>query len=447
MRSCLVVAATVAVFLSLLSPANAFWITGYYPQYESSVMPVSAIDFATITHVIHFCLEAQANGTINGANNGLDPAACRAFVQTVHNAGRKALLCVGGAGSEPAFQGATTANHVPAFVSALAALMSSNNYDGLDIDWEPLAAADILQYTNFMTTLRAAIPGALLTAAAPAYPQYGDPPDAIFAVFASLQGTLDQINIMTYDLSGPYPGWITWFNSPIYDGGYTFPSTGGPLPSIDGAVDNYVNNGVKPLKLALGLPFYGYVWTGVLQPRQPWSESNTPTVSAAAYRAIITSYYQSNSYQWDIAAQAAYLSLSNASSADDMFVSYEDAASCQTKVSYSRNRGLGGIMIWELSQDFFPERGEGQQSPLLQSLRQSLATPQILSADMIASNFTFSFSTLPLAHYRVLYATNLFDMLWQTLTNNIPGTGAPAAVTDAVTAHSAARFYRVQTPP
>ena len=42
---------------------------------------------------------------------------------------------------------------------------------------------------------------------------------------------------------------------------------------------------------------------------------------------------------------------------------------------------------------------------------------------MIASNFTFSFSTLPLAHYRVLYATNLFDMLWQTLTNNIPGTG------------------------
>lgn len=447
MRSCLVLAASVAVFLSLLSPADAFWVTGYYPQYESSVMPLSAIDFATVTHVIHFCLEAQANGTINSVNNGLDPAACGAFVRAAHNAGRKALICVGGAGSEAAFQGATTASNLPAFVSALAAFMSSNNYDGLDIDWEPLSAADLPQYTNFVMTLRAAVRDALLTVAAPAYPPDGDPPDALFAMFASLQGALDQINIMTYDLSGPYPGWITWFNSPIYDGGFTFPSTGGPLPSIDGAVDNYVDNGVAPLKLALGLPFYGYVWTGVLQPRQAWSESNSPTLSAAAYRTIITSYYQSSTYHWDSAAQAAYLSLTNAPSADDKFVSYDDSTSCQTKVSYSRNRGLGGIMIWELSQDFFPDQIEGQQSPLLQALGNALATPQILSANMIAAHFTFSFSTLPLAQYRVLYATNLTGGPWETLTNNIPGTGAPAAVSDAVTALSPARFYRVQTPP
>ena len=171
--------------------------------------------------------------------------------------------------------------------------MSSNNYDGLDIDWEPLAAADILQYTNFMTTLRAAIPGAMLTAAAPAYPQYGDPPDAIFAVFASLQGTLDQINIMTYDLSGPYPGWITWFNSPIYDGGYTFPSTGGPLPSIDGAVDNYVNNGVNLSSSVSACRFtvmFGPASSNLANlgarailppsPRRPTGRSSLPTIKA-----------------------------------------------------------------------------------------------------------------------------------------------------------------------
>ena len=96
MRSFLVLAVPGALFLALLPPADAFWITGYYPQYESGVMAVSAIDFATVTHAIHFCLEAQANGMINSATNGLDPAACRTFVQTVHNAGRKALICVGG---------------------------------------------------------------------------------------------------------------------------------------------------------------------------------------------------------------------------------------------------------------------------------------------------------------------------------------------------------------
>ena len=447
MRTCLALALPAAVLLALLPPANAYWVTGYYPQYESSNMAVSAIDFATVTHVIHFCLEAQTNGTINSANNGLDPAACRTFVQTVHNAGRKALICVGGANSEPGFQGATTSNNLPAFVSALAAFMSANHYDGIDIDWEPLFATDIPQYTNFITALRAAVHGGLLTVAAPAYPPYGDPPNAIFAMFASLQGTLDQINIMTYDLSGPYSGWITWFNSPIYNGGYTFPSTGGPLPGIEGAVDNYVDNGVAPLKLALGLPFYGYVWTGVDQPRQAWSDSNVPGFSGLAYRTVITSYYQSNAYHWDDVAQAAYLSLTNAQSVADMFVSYDNATSCQTKVSYCRNRGLGGIMIWELSQDFFPDQIKGQQSPLLQALSNSLATPQILSANLIASNFIFSFSTLPLAQYHVLFATNLASEPWQTLTNYLEGSGSPVTVTGAVTALSPVRFYRVQTPP
>ena len=299
MRTCLALALPAAVLLALLPPANAYWVTGYYPQYESGNMAVSAIDFATVTHVIHFCLEAQTNGTINSANNGLDPAACRTFVQTVHNAGRKALICVGGANSEPGFQGATTSNNLPAFVSALAAFMSANHYDGIDIDWEPLFATDIPQYTNFITALRAAVHGGLLTVAAPAYPPYGDPPNAIFAMFASLQGTLDQINIMTYDLSGPYSGWITWFNSPIYNGGYTFPSTGGPLPGIEGAVDNYVDNGVAPsnsLSVCLFTVTFG---PELINLARLGAIATSRGFSGLAYRTVITSYYQSNAYHWD----------------------------------------------------------------------------------------------------------------------------------------------------
>ena len=64
-----------------------------------------------------------------------------------------------------------------------------------------------------------------------AAPAYAQP-----AMFASIQDQFDQINVMTYDLSGPYSGWVTWFNSPIQDGGYRFASTGGLVPSVDGAV-------------------------------------------------------------------------------------------------------------------------------------------------------------------------------------------------------------------
>jgi chitinase len=434
------------------SPVRAgLWITGYYPQYEQSQMPVSKIDFATVTHVIHFCLEAEADGTINSADNGLTRTACSSFVATVHDAGRKALICVGGAGSETGFEGATTAASLPGFISSLTGFMSSNNYDGVDIDWEPLSAADVHQYTNFVNALRSALNGysqsKLLTVAAPAYPVYGDPPTAEFTMFASIQDQFDQINIMTYDLSGPYPGWVTWFNSPIYDGGYTFPSTGGLVPSVNGAVDNFIGNGVAPGKLAVGLPFYGYIWTGMTHPREGWSSTNTPTASAYTYQTIVNAYYQSNCYHWDTNAQAAYLSLTNAQPANDMFISYDDALACQTKVSFARNRGLGGIMIWELSQDYFANQTAGQESPLVQALNQSLATPQIMSAEIQGGGVAFSFSSLPLAQYRILWTSNLNGGAWETLTNNIPGAGASVRITDPIGIGDAARFYRVQTPP
>ena len=62
---------------------------------------------------------------------------------------------------------------------------------------------------------------------------------------------------MTYDMAGTWPGWVTWFNSPIYDGGYRFPSTGGLIPSTDGMVNNFITAGVAPAKLAVGIAFYG----------------------------------------------------------------------------------------------------------------------------------------------------------------------------------------------
>jgi chitinase len=451
MRRATVLAVVLGMLLPGLSLRAGLWVTGYYPQYEQSQMPVSKIDFSTVTHVIHFCLEAESGGTINSTANGLTMAACANFVSTVHDAGRKALICVGGAGSETGFQGATTPANLPAFVSSLASFMSANNYDGVDIDWEPLAAADVAQYTNFVKALRSALDGystpKMLTVAAPAYPMYGDPPASEFAMFASIQDQFDQINIMTYDLSGPYPGWVTWFNSPLYDGGYAFPSTGGLVPSVNGAVDNFVNNGVAPGKLAFGLPFYGYVWSGVSLPREAWSSTNTPTVSTPTYQTIVSTYYQSNFYHWDTNAQSAYLSLTNAQAADDMFISYDDASACETKVSFARNRGLGGIMIWELSQDYDANQSADQQSPLVQAMNQSLATPQIEAVEIQNGTVAFSFSSLPLAQYRILWTSNLNGDAWNTLTNNVPGTGAAVWITDVIGTGATARFYRVQTPP
>lgn len=367
--------------------------------------------------------------------------------------GRKTLVCAGGANSQSGFEGATTVANLPTLISNLTSFMTTNDYDGIDLDWEPFTAVDIPQFTNLVNGLRSALNGLpqpkLLTAATMAYPPYGDPPDAGYTMFATLQNQFDQINIMTYDMSGPWLGWVTWFNSPIYNGGYRFAS-GGLVPSVDESVSNYVSHGVTPGKLGLGVAFYGCFWTGgpgVWQPRQSWPTNNAPTVTQQSYHAIMSSYYQTNLYQWDASAQAAYLSVTNINPSNDLFISYDEPRTCRAKISYARNHGLGGLMIWEVAQDYFPTQPIGQRNPLMQAIKQGLATPTINSIELSNQVVSLSFTSLPLGSYRVTWSGDLAGNLWNTLaiTNATEDTGVTKII-DASPPPSP-RYYRVQTPP
>jgi chitinase len=446
---------TAMVCLSTLTVYADLWVTGYYPGWEQAGMPASSIDFTTLTHIIHFSVVPNSDGTLNSSDNSITPANSADLVSHAHAAGRPVLICVGGAGSESLFQGAASTANLPAFISNLTNFVATRGYDGVDIDWEPLPSTDALQFTNLVNGLRSVLNGfpqhKLLTAAAGAYPPYGDSATAEYAMFASLQNQFDQINIMTYDLSGPYPGWVTWFNSPIYDGGYRFPSSSGLVPSVDGAVNNFLNNGVASDKLGIGIAFYGYVWLGgsgtstggVTQPRQSWT--NAPTVTTPSFTTIMTDYYQSNLYQWDASAQAAYLSISNANPASDMFISFDNQRTCQAKVSYARNHALGGVMIWELAQDHTASLPD----PLLQSINQALATPGNINGVISGNDLNLSFTSIALGSYQIQWTSNLTAGNWNNLfTTNVNGLGGVIQYTDVGTlTNEVMRFYRILTPP
>ena len=434
------------------------WVTVYYPGYRQSYLPPAKIDFATVSHVVHFSLGPNADGSLNTGLNGITPAYSADLVSHAHAAARKVLVCVGGADSQTGFQGATASGNRAKFISNLTNFVAVYGYDGIDIDWEPLPASDTTQFTNFVNGLRSALNGfsqhKLLTAAAGAYPPYGDPPGMQYAMFAALQNQFDQINVMTYDLAGPYPGWVTWFNAPIYDGGYRFPSTGELIPSADGALTNFISNGVAPAKLGVGIAFYGDIWAGgagtttggASLPRQSWT--NAPSVTPVAYFDIMSTYYQSNLYHWDSAAQAAYLSIDNPGSANDQFISYDDEHTCQAKVSYARNRHLGGVMIWELGQGYRATQPAGQRDPLVQAIKQALATPGVTAIRRGGPDIQLNFTSVPLALYRILWTSNLTLSAWNTLSNNVPGSGGTLQITDpGIITNQPQRFYRVQTPP
>jgi chitinase len=451
--------AAVACFCLLSAPARGdLWVTGYYPGWEQSYLTPAKIDFTALTHIIHFSVAPNSDGSLNTSLNGITPAYSADLVTRAHGAGRKVLFCVGGANSETGFQGATASPNLATFIRNLTNFAATYGYDGVDVDWEPLPASDFGQYTNLITGLRAALNGfpqyKLLSVAAGAYPSYGDPPTGEYVMFAALQSQFDQINIMTYDLAGPYDGWVTWFNAPIYDGGYRFPSTGGLIPSAEGSVTNFIGNGVAPGKLGIGIAFYGDLWAGgagtstggASQPRQSWTTA--PTVTQIAYSDIMSTYYQSNLYHWDSDAQAAYLGINNTGSANDKFISYDDEHTCQAKLSYARNRHLGGVMIWELGQGYRATQPTGQRDPLVQAIKQALATPGVTTIRRSGLDIQLDFTSAPLALYRILWTSNLTLSAWNNLTNNVSGSGGPLRITDpgAIT-NQPQRFYRVQTPP
>ena len=355
-------------------PPKDIWVTGYYAGWMQAwenygLLPAEEIDYSALTHIIHFGLVPRSNGAIDSLANSMTEVNSRELVSRAHAAGIKALICIGGWGTDAGFRVATSPLNLHSFIDKLVGFMQRRGYDGIDIDWEYLNGSDAIQYSLFIKALRAKLdaisPRPLLTAAAAWQP----------SILAPLAAEFDQINIMTYDLSGAWPGWVAWHNSPIYDGGFVFPSTLRPVPSTDGMVGNFKIAGIPSHKLGIGIDFYGYVWSGgagtpaggVTEPRQSWLFPPFVRPNVPFYR-IYEDYYRAEFYRWDSLAQAPYLSIDEAGSENDRFVSFCDEISSEKKIAYARDNGLGGVFIWELGGGYLSE-GHSHRDRLLQAVK------------------------------------------------------------------------------
>ncbi|HYQ87074.1 MAG TPA: glycosyl hydrolase family 18 protein, partial [Bacteroidota bacterium] len=162
----------------------------------------------------------------------------------------------------------------------------------------------------------------------------------------------------------------------------------------NGMVDGFTAAGIAAGKIGIGIDFYAYVWSGgsgtpaggATEPRQSWSSA--PSVqSNLPYSSMMQTYYQPQYVRWDASAQAAYLDIDNAGSANDKFISYDDETTCQKKVQYTRDKGIGGVIIWELGGGYLPASFPNRDR-LLQAVKQALGgggTPAIPAAPVLAS--------------------------------------------------------------
>jgi chitinase len=97
----------------------------------------------------------------------------------------------------------------------------------------------------------------------------------------------------------------------------------------------------------MGLPFYGRVFNQVNNVNNGLYQSFSGGGKAISYAVIDANYVNKNGYTrfWEADSKVPWLF--NGSS----FISYDDVDSIGYKTSYIQSAGLGGAMMWELSQD------------------------------------------------------------------------------------------------
>lgn len=362
----LVCAATIATQKSALSDP---WVTAYYPSWMITNPTPANLDLSAVTHLVFFALTPNANGTLNDAG-GTIAANASAVKTVVHNAGKKVLICVGGGGTAANYRGAISPTYRAAFVQNIVTWVTTNGYDGVDIDMEPMEASDGTNYQAFITALRTALnaqnPNLLLTAAVESTPipdTSGNP-----TLFYPIRNSFNQINIMTYDMSGVWEGWCSWYNAPLFQGNNFLPSTGAPMPSADRAVQAYRTAGIPSAKLSLGAAFYGSKWTNVTGPMQAIPAGTV--MENLTYDDIMTNYYAAGAYRWDEASQSSYLT--RPANPPYTYIAYDDPTLIMQKVNYMDNQGLGGLVCWNIGQQYRPGQPAGQQNPLLSAVYAAL---------------------------------------------------------------------------
>ena len=234
-------------------------------------------------------------------------------------------------------------------------------FDGIDIDWEfPVAGglegnaerpADRENFTLLLAELRQLLDaeGARnhrhyeLTIAASARPQ-----EIANLEIARIDSLLDFINVMTYDYhSGPG---TTNFNAPLYA------AKGDPTPelNVDASMRAFLDAGVAPGKLLVGIPFYGHGYGNVPNIGDGLFQQGTGTPAGwkpmdGDWGVLAQSRLRDPHYarHWEPNARVPWLY----DSTTGTWVSYDDPESVAAKAQYVREHRLGGVVIWELGGD------------------------------------------------------------------------------------------------
>jgi chitinase len=340
--------ATICLLAAVPAAAAELRVVAYVVGWQTP----PPIDPLKLTH-INFAFGKIAGGKVVLPHPGV--AANLAYLRSLKakNPRLKVLLSVGGWEAEGFSDAALSAASRSRFADSIVALLRDHTLDGVDLDWEYPGQSvagiksrpqDKQNFTALLQTVRERLDAAsrgsryLLTIAS-ADREYFD-----FTEMDKLHGSLDFINVMTYDFFNSLTP-TTGHHAGLYASPYAAPTD----RNADASVKQHLAAGIPADKLVLGVAFYGRGFAGVKPEHRGLNQPYERFEAAHSYAELVDKFIGRGGFvrEWDARAQAPFLWNEQTRA----FITYDDPQSIAVKANYVRKHQLGGMMFWELSQD------------------------------------------------------------------------------------------------
>ncbi|MBD3627182.1 glycosyl hydrolase family 18 protein [Cyclobacterium sp.] len=275
-----------------------FKVLGYLYSEDDWEQGLREVDWSVYTDINLAFIQPDHQGNFEGNE------AYEKLVKKAREHGVRIFISIGGGGPPEYLADLIKPDKRNHWVEEIVKLVLTYDFDGVDVDLENNLINE--NYAPFVKALSTELKRSekLMTAALATW--NGDKvPDEVLALY-------DQINIMSYDATGPWD--------------LDLPGQHSPYEMAEEDIHYYhVQRGIPADKLLLGLPFFGYGF-GPGAHRGLW------------YKQIIEAF------------PTAYLQ-DSVVYPDGGILYYNSRELIKRKTALAKARGLGGVMVWHVQAD------------------------------------------------------------------------------------------------
>ena len=326
------------------------------PLIKGQIVSGYLADYGSFTGISDKMIEQldYINYSFGGIYNGelvLSSYLNEELILSYREKGVRIGLAIGGWGADGFSQAVRTAEGRTKFVKSIMKVIKEYQFDGIDLDWEyPGTGVAGIEYhssdKNNLTLFCQELSKAMKSYGEDLILSIAIAPTIAYYDLAALNKYIDIFNVMTYDFA---MGSKAAHDSNLY--GY-----GSTTTSMANSVE-FVKKYVDADKIIPGAAFYtrrGYFASESNQKlgaSLSISMSHTPLSYGELTKMLLDNPDIVELY--DEVAEAAYIIHNR------WFYSYDNPRSIKAKCDYVKDNNLGGLMCWDLTDDYIDEEGTG----------------------------------------------------------------------------------------